>query len=302
MIGVLDELGIRKVTDKSSLDHAYLDYYERLFAPFRDQSITVFEIGVFDGGSLHVWEDYFPRATIVGVDIRPECARFAGGRRIVEIASQADETAMRRLGELYRPSIIIDDGSHMADHIMSSFEFLFPLLAPGGVYIVEDLAMHSGPGALRKRGNALESPQSYFLRLANWVMCPGDVSIDLNKFGQIHMVEFKYCIAAIKKKGLLDQRRIEERRAIVDEVQSASNYFWFSNYVINNGGDIDMAIDYARKATVEQPNAGIHHLRLSAVLERAGRLQEALVAAEEGIRLDPQWRDVADRIRAKING
>src|ERR1700722_18692475 len=90
----LDELGIRRITDKSSLDHDYLDKYERLFAPFRDAPITVLEIGVFDGGSLRLWEDYFPRATIVGINIREACKQHEGGRRIVELASQADGNAM----------------------------------------------------------------------------------------------------------------------------------------------------------------------------------------------------------------
>ena len=53
-LSALDELGIKRVTDKCSLEHDYLRKYERLFSPFRDLPITVLEIGVFDGGSLHL--------------------------------------------------------------------------------------------------------------------------------------------------------------------------------------------------------------------------------------------------------
>jgi hypothetical protein len=35
--------------------------------------------------------------------------------------------------------IVIDDGSHIASHQRKSFETLFPLLDPEGIYIVEDL-------------------------------------------------------------------------------------------------------------------------------------------------------------------
>ena len=36
------------------------------------------------------------------------------------------------------PDIIIDDGSHLNEHVIESFRLLFPSLAPGGLYVVED--------------------------------------------------------------------------------------------------------------------------------------------------------------------
>jgi hypothetical protein len=56
----------------------YFDIYHRHFAGFRGQPLTMIEIGVFNGGSLRMWRDYFgPQATIVGVDINPECKQFS---------------------------------------------------------------------------------------------------------------------------------------------------------------------------------------------------------------------------------
>ncbi len=34
--------------------------------------------------------------------------------------------------------MIIDDGSHINDHVVTTFDFLFPKLAPGGIYVIED--------------------------------------------------------------------------------------------------------------------------------------------------------------------
>ena len=52
----------------------YFDIYHRHFSRFRGDSIVMIEIGIFNGGSLRMWKDYFgSNSTIVGVDINPGC-------------------------------------------------------------------------------------------------------------------------------------------------------------------------------------------------------------------------------------
>lgn len=34
--------------------------------------------------------------------------------------------------------VIIDDGSHINDHVIQTFQYLFPKLKKGGVYVIED--------------------------------------------------------------------------------------------------------------------------------------------------------------------
>ena len=63
-----------KVSDKWSL---YLREYDRIFAPYRNQTISLLEIGVQNGGSLEIWSEYFPNAVkFVGCDINPNCAQL----------------------------------------------------------------------------------------------------------------------------------------------------------------------------------------------------------------------------------
>lgn len=47
---------------------------------------------------------------------------------------------MTTIGERYGPfDIIVDDGSHMASHIITTFETMFPYVIAGGMYVMEDL-------------------------------------------------------------------------------------------------------------------------------------------------------------------
>ena len=122
----------------------YLPAYESALSPFRSRPIKMLEIGVARGGSLQMWRRYLhPESTIVGVDIDPTTRQFDDPprRTHVRIGSQTDISFLRDVvNELGPFDVILDDGSHMNSHIAQTFRHLFPYgLAPGGVYVVEDL-------------------------------------------------------------------------------------------------------------------------------------------------------------------
>lgn len=124
--------------------HHYLPLYDRYFGPYRqpDRPIRMLEIGVSEGGSLELWRSYFgPTAVIFSVDIDPACAALDGeGDNCVRIGSQADPGFLRSVvAEMGGLDIVLDDGSHVAADLRSSFDTLFPLLADDGLYILEDL-------------------------------------------------------------------------------------------------------------------------------------------------------------------
>ena len=55
----------------------YFEIYDKHFSRFRGKEIVVLEIGVFQGGSLQMWKNYFgPGAKIYGIDIDPRCKNF----------------------------------------------------------------------------------------------------------------------------------------------------------------------------------------------------------------------------------
>jgi cephalosporin hydroxylase len=146
----LDELGILHGTDKTSLSNDYLRHYEEIFAPFRDRAITLCEIGVAQGASLKVWGEYFPKAQILGIDNNPQCKQYEEQRIRIAIGSQDDPEFLAGVFRDTVPDIIIDDGSHRADHLQFTFDRLFPVLAAGGLYVIEDLWLHAGPAPYRR--------------------------------------------------------------------------------------------------------------------------------------------------------
>ena len=126
--------------------HRYTPHYEHHFAPLRDDATLVLELGIggYDrekqgGASLRMWKWFFTRAQIVGVDI--EDKSFVDERRIRSyVGSQTDRRLMRRIVSRYgAPTVVIDDGSHRPPHVIKSFQILFPMLADGGLYVIEDI-------------------------------------------------------------------------------------------------------------------------------------------------------------------
>ncbi|MBW4033966.1 MAG: class I SAM-dependent methyltransferase [Proteobacteria bacterium] len=141
----LDAIGTKHGTDKASFEHNYLNFYEIFFAPIRDHKLKVLEIGVLHGQSLKMWEEYFPVSEIIGADISPRSKMFEGGRVHIELIDQSNIEELTKIGIKHGPfDIIIEDGSHMWEHQITSLRTLFPFLKDNGIYIVEDLQTNYG--------------------------------------------------------------------------------------------------------------------------------------------------------------
>ena len=116
----------------------FLKIYDKYFQDYKNKEINILEIGVDKGKSLKLWRDYFTKANICGIDIEKMDFAIKGVELIT--ADQTDTKALRQVCEKYKSfDIIIDDGSHVSKHIITSLNFLFEYLSPGGLYAVEDL-------------------------------------------------------------------------------------------------------------------------------------------------------------------
>jgi hypothetical protein len=165
----LNALGDLHGTDKRRDIHNYLDIYERALRPDKDQVSSVLEVGVKHGASLRIWHDFFPQAQITGVDIKPAARKHEAGRIAIRIADQSDSPALRRIAKERGPfDLIVDDGSHIWAHQISTFRALFPFLKPGGLFIIEDLHTSYGRFIPKYAGEAGgQKASDYVLGLAD---------------------------------------------------------------------------------------------------------------------------------------
>jgi len=140
----LTKLGYIYGTDKVG-EHFYTGHYQTHFKKFRSKKINLLEIGVggmknpLQGGeSLRMWKKFFPLAKIFSIDIYDKSALQEKNIKIFK-GNQVDkdflEDVCNEIGEI---DIVIDDGSHMNEHVIESFKILFPKLKDGGIYVVED--------------------------------------------------------------------------------------------------------------------------------------------------------------------
>lgn len=145
----LEELMYRYPTDKSKDDHKYSDLYAMLFDPIRCRVRDVLEAGIGGGESMRVWHEYFLGATIHGVDsssfpgyrddMKNRVASF--GRVQLYWRNTQDPSAMAKLN-FTRASmdVVIDDAAHDLHGQERTLQVLWPLVRPGGYYVIEDAA------------------------------------------------------------------------------------------------------------------------------------------------------------------
>jgi len=207
-----------KASDKWAI---YLDAYQEALSEFRDKPIRLLEIGVQNGGSLEIWQKFFPKAELVlGCDVDTACAelKFDDNKIAIVIGDadtqEAEQQILSHTGEL---DIIIDDGSHSSSSVIGSFARYFPRLAEGGIYIAED--MHCS--YWERFGGGLYDPfssVSFFKRLVDviniehWGIARSradalasfalkfGITFDAEAFASIHSVEFRNSLCIVRKR------------------------------------------------------------------------------------------------------
>ena len=137
----LPELASKYDTVKN-ISSGYLDNYTRHFSHLREQPVKLLELGVYHGGSLLMWNEYFANGHIAGLDINPNPMPSTPERVKFFQGSQGDHALLHSIANKVAPDgfdVIIDDAAHVGTLARSSFQAMFDdHLKHGGIYVIED--------------------------------------------------------------------------------------------------------------------------------------------------------------------
>lgn len=172
-------------TDKVE-PHGYFQAYARIAGEL-GPATRVLELGVQGGQSLLMWTGLFPCGEITGVDQHEGCIWPPGTVKV--ISGQDDPELPGKLGGQF--GLIVDDASHDGNLTRRSFENLWPLVAAGGYYVVEDwsVALRDDPhwGAQAGWGDSMLRCAESFLPLLSY------------RDGEVDFITYRYGMVIIHK-------------------------------------------------------------------------------------------------------
>jgi hypothetical protein len=125
-----------------SLKHSsYFAVYDELFGPYRGRAVTFVEVGVLNGGSLHMWRRFLgPAARIIGVDLNEGARRWEADGFEIAVGDQGDPAFWTALFARSGPvDVLLDDGGHTNRQQIVTVEAALPHVRDGGLVVVEDV-------------------------------------------------------------------------------------------------------------------------------------------------------------------
>lgn len=209
---------------------SYLDLYDELFTPLKKNPVTMLEIGVQNGGSLETYGEFFAKGKrFIGCDINEGCRnlKYSDERIAVVVGNANTEPVAKEILQLSADfSIIIDDGSHVSLDVINSFLIYFPVVQPGGLYIIEDthtLYHQAFGGGIGNERSAI----AFFKKLADvvsyeWWHNESSIQTHLSTFflqntpdfitdGWIESVEFRNSVIVVRKSKKAGHNKLGQR-------------------------------------------------------------------------------------------
>jgi len=210
----LDEIMARTGTDKQ-YKHAYPDIYDQLFWHFRFRPIRMLEIGFAKGRSARAFGEYFPAATIHVLDHSPSWGSYEllpeeiksrvhlhkgdqgkpnDIRAMLDAVANGPKNPKKRGPRKFH--VVIDDGCHLSQQQLVSFEELWPHVEDGGLYIIEDLHISYGDTV---KGWGESKTMEYFIQKIHQIN-KDHADKEKREKEDIESISFPRNMAVIKKK------------------------------------------------------------------------------------------------------
>ena len=119
----------------------YFYIYDKLFEKYKNKKITFVEIGIFSGGSLFMWKNFFgKKAKIIGIDLNPESKKFERYGFKIFIGDQSKESFWKNFfSKVGKVDVILDDGGHTNYQQIITTNCCIPNIRDNGMLVVEDV-------------------------------------------------------------------------------------------------------------------------------------------------------------------
>lgn len=193
-------------------DH-YFEIYHRHLSRFRNQEVHIVEFGVYQGGSLEIWKEYFGQeCKIYGIDINPACKALERNGVKIFIGDQEDRIFLKSLKrQIPRIDILIDDGGHKMMQQIITFEEMYHAVEANGVYICEDIHTSFWPefgGGFGKK-NTFVNYSKKFVDYLNAYHFEAASSEAVSFCKNTHSIHFYDSILVIEKKEREKPKQVE---------------------------------------------------------------------------------------------
>jgi len=152
-------------TDKSTI-HSYDKIYDSIFKPYVDKEGSLLEIGVYGGGSLLLWQEYFNKMKIIGLDIQnivpytvfemynPDRVKY-----FLEDAYSDETINFLKRNNLDKYDIIIDDGPHTEESQLRFVDLYLRMVHKNGLLVIEDVLSFDTVGKIVDRVHSILEPE-----------------------------------------------------------------------------------------------------------------------------------------------
>jgi hypothetical protein len=139
----LETLADNTRTDKNTT-HSYLPLYENLLMGKRKSAKNVLEVGIYQGGSIKLWSDYFGNATVHAIDIMDDgnvWEAIKHNKKIMLYTSSdayCNEFFTANFSNL-KFDVLLDDGPHTLESMKSFIKLYSQIMANDAILIIEDV-------------------------------------------------------------------------------------------------------------------------------------------------------------------
>jgi predicted O-methyltransferase YrrM len=143
------------------------------------EGANIFELGIYEGGSAALLALMFRPRRLVAIDLDTSRGHMLGDFLAAHDLSESvrpyfgvDQADRLRLDEIVTHEfasepldLVIDDASHLLEPTTASFNFLFPRLRPGGLFVIEDWSwQHLRQDAVEKKLRSDERARQALVR------------------------------------------------------------------------------------------------------------------------------------------